>query len=74
MQSFEADFFSSDGTRERAVTATLWQKLLVDASKRFGKSLAVEDSWAEQMAEAGFDNVVEEVYQVSFFSRIRRYI
>lgn len=64
MQSVEADFFSNDGTRERAVTAKLWQKLLTEASKKFGKSLNVESSWPDKMVEAGFVDVVEEVYKV----------
>ncbi|KAK2735300.1 hypothetical protein FQN57_001195 [Myotisia sp. PD_48] len=66
MQSFEANFYSPDGTRERAVTATLWQKLLVSASQKFGKSLDVEHTWKAKMIEAGFVDVVEEVIKVPF--------
>ncbi|KAK2863649.1 hypothetical protein FQN49_004129 [Arthroderma sp. PD_2] len=64
MQSTEANFFSDDGTRERAVTATLWQKLLVKGYKKFSKPLNVEHTWAEKMRNAGFVDVVEEVAKV----------
>ena len=66
MQSFEADFFSDDGTRARAKTAIRWQQLLVTASKNFGKNLKVEDEWKGKMERAGFVDVVEEVYKVCF--------
>ncbi|EGD96290.1 hypothetical protein TESG_03743 [Trichophyton tonsurans CBS 112818] len=64
MQSTEANFFSDDGTRERAVTANLWQKLLVKGYRKFGKPLNVEQTWAEKMRAAGFVDVVEEVIKV----------
>ncbi|KAM5433293.1 hypothetical protein McanMca71_004112 [Microsporum canis] len=65
MQSTEANFFSDDGTRERAVTANLWQKLLVKGNKEFGKPLDVEHTWAEKMRRAGFVDVVDEVVKAS---------
>lgn len=73
MQSLEANFFSDDGTRERAVTASRWQELLVAASRKFGasdndgtvgKELCTEHTWKEKMTNAGFKEVAEEVYKV----------
>ncbi|EER37294.1 TAM domain methyltransferase [Histoplasma capsulatum var. duboisii H88] len=64
MQSMEANFFSDDGTHERAVTAMQWQRLLVEASRRFGKELGVEGGWKEGMEQAGFVDVEEVVFKV----------
>lgn len=60
----EANFFSDDGTHERAVTAMQWQRLLVEASRRFGKELGVEGGWKEGMEQAGFVDVEEVVFKV----------
>ncbi|ODH52905.1 hypothetical protein GX48_00772 [Paracoccidioides brasiliensis] len=64
MQSMQTNFFSDDGTRERAVTAVRWQEMLVEASRRFGKELGVEERWRVGMEEAGFVGVKEMVYKV----------
>lgn len=64
MQSMEANFFSDDGTHERAVTAMKWQRLLVEASRRFGKELCVEAGWRAGMEEVGFVGVEEVVFKV----------
>ncbi|EFE36672.1 methyltransferase LaeA-like, putative [Trichophyton benhamiae CBS 112371] len=70
VQSTEANFFSDDGTRERAVTANLWQKLLVKGYRKFGKPLNVEQTWAEKMRAAGFVDVVEEVIKVGMMQLV----
>ncbi|OJD20050.1 hypothetical protein AJ78_00066 [Emergomyces pasteurianus Ep9510] len=64
MQSMEANFFSDDGTHERAVTAVQWQRLLVEASRRLGKELCVEGCWREAMEKEGFVGVEEVVFKV----------
>ncbi|EEH45933.2 uncharacterized protein PADG_02083 [Paracoccidioides brasiliensis Pb18] len=64
MQSMQTNFFSDDGTRESAVTAVRWQEMLVEASRRFGKELGVEERWRVGMEEAGFVGVKEMVYKV----------
>ncbi|KKZ64898.1 hypothetical protein EMCG_09186 [[Emmonsia] crescens] len=60
----EANFFSDDGTHERAVTAMKWQRLLVEASRGFGKELCVEAGWKAGMEEVGFVGVEEVVFKV----------
>ncbi|OAX80746.1 hypothetical protein ACJ72_04912, partial [Emergomyces africanus] len=64
MQSMEMNFFSDDGTHERAVTAVKWQRSLVEASRRLGKEFCVERSWKEAMEKKGFVGVEEVVYKV----------
>ncbi|PGH13773.1 hypothetical protein AJ79_03472 [Helicocarpus griseus UAMH5409] len=66
MQSMEANYFSDDGTHERAVSAVQWRRLLVEASRMVGKELGVEVGWKEAMERAGFRGVKEIVYKVPF--------
>ncbi|WEW61789.1 hypothetical protein PRK78_007285 [Emydomyces testavorans] len=66
LQSSEANIFSDDGTIERAVTARQWRNILVLSSKKFGKRLGVEDGWKKQMEQAGFVDVVDQVFKVPF--------
>ncbi|PGH04178.1 hypothetical protein GX51_03686, partial [Blastomyces parvus] len=64
VQGMETEFFSDDGTHERAVTVMQWQRLLVEASRQFGKELGVEGSWKQWMEQAGLVDVEEVVYKV----------
>lgn len=64
LQNFELNFFSDDESRERAVTAVQWQRIILKTSEKFGKPLAVEGGWKEGMFRAGFRDVVAEVYKV----------
>ncbi|ODH22655.1 hypothetical protein ACO22_05482 [Paracoccidioides brasiliensis] len=67
MQSFEAGFFSDDGTLENAQSALKWKNLLIEASNKFGKPLDVEGTWEKKMSKAGFVDIKNDVYKVPVY-------
>ncbi|KAL1955648.1 hypothetical protein VTO42DRAFT_8381 [Malbranchea cinnamomea] len=64
LQDFEIDIFSDDESRERAVTAVQWQRILAYSSEKFGKPLMVAKEWKEKMIRAGFTDVVVEIFKI----------
>jgi trans-aconitate methyltransferase len=65
MQAVDGFFESDDGTAEQAVHAQAWIKSMLDGARNFGKPLDTCSKWKEQMEDAGFVDVRQEVFKVS---------
>ena len=64
LQGVSARFESDDGTLDKAPSAQLWMKNLIDACAKFGKPVDCADKWKEKLGRAGFVDVHEEVRKV----------
>ncbi|KAJ5782596.1 hypothetical protein N7457_004370 [Penicillium paradoxum] len=62
-QEFETLVVSDDGTHELATVLDDWQKLLNQASVKFGKPLNIAPRVSEWMTEQGFANVTDDTYK-----------
>lgn len=67
MQAVDGFFESDDGTAEQAVHAQAWIKSMLDGARKFGKPLDTCSKWKEQMEDAGFVDVRQEVFKVSSY-------
>lgn len=65
LQEYEGRFTSDDGTHENAAMLMEWQELLDEASMQFGKKIDMAAELGGMMGEAGFVNVMDEMYKVS---------
>lgn len=65
LQEYETRFTSDDGTHEKVPTFNDWQERLDEASKQFGKRMNIAPELGRLMAEAGFVDVMDDVYKVS---------
>ncbi|KAJ5159748.1 uncharacterized protein N7482_006752 [Penicillium canariense] len=63
VQEFEAWVRSDDGTHMMATNVMDWQDKLNRASDEFGKPVNVAPRMAQWMAEAGFVNIVDDIYK-----------
>ncbi|KAL2870374.1 class I SAM-dependent methyltransferase [Aspergillus lucknowensis] len=63
---FTVGVFSDDDTADKATNLQQWRALLVEASQKFGKQFSVAPNYKQWMSDAGFKNVVEEIYKVPF--------
>lgn len=70
MQCYESAFFSDDGTHVKAGNVLKASELAVEASKKFGKPMGVVYEWKDMMAKAGFTNIHEVIYKVSYHACI----
>lgn len=61
---FIAEVYSDDDTLNNAPNIVEWCRLLDEASLKFGKQLNVAAKYKQWMVDAGFKNVVEEVFKV----------
>lgn len=66
---FPTIFFSDDGTLEKGPNLKEWARLLIVASKKFGKPMDVAQNHKQWLIDAGFKNVKEEVYKVIYPSK-----
>jgi trans-aconitate methyltransferase len=64
MQEHEAWMKADDDTMERAPWTAEWNRVLNDASARFGKKLNVAENHKLWMEQAGFIDVQDEVFKV----------
>lgn len=64
---FAIDFFSDDNTLEKAPRLVEWQRVLNQASVKFGKQLNIAEDCRQWMIDAGFMDVRQEVYKVCGF-------
>jgi SAM-dependent methyltransferase len=67
VQDYSVQVYGDDETFDRALWAKHGLTLLNDASVKFGKKLNVAHEHKGWMIDAGFLNVREEVYKVSFW-------
>ncbi|RJE18742.1 Methyltransferase [Aspergillus sclerotialis] len=63
---FVGEPFSDDGTLAKAPNIAEWIRLIDEASHKSGKRLYIAENLKQWMIDAGFTNVVEEVYKVPF--------
>jgi hypothetical protein len=66
MQNFVMEFFSDDGTLEKAENLVKWCNLVLQAAKDTGKDMYTSPTWEEKMKKAGFQNVTADIYKVNF--------
>lgn len=59
--------FCDDESIERAPNLLEWRDRLIEASGKFGKQMGVSPRYKHWMINAGFTEVTEEVYKVSFY-------
>ncbi|KAH8175553.1 methyltransferase domain-containing protein [Sarocladium implicatum] len=57
-------FLSDDGTHELAKDAQFWMTNICEGAGRFGKPLDSAHEWAQQLKDAGFVDVKEEIRKV----------
>ncbi|RSL81823.1 hypothetical protein CEP51_005572 [Fusarium floridanum] len=63
MQAVYTDFKSDDGTKDKAESAVVWMKHMVDGTAKFGKPLDCAIGWKKAMEDAGFEDVQQQVYK-----------
>ncbi|RMJ21943.1 Methyltransferase [Aspergillus sp. HF37] len=63
LQEYETRFTSDDGTHEQVPTFNDWQERLDEASKQFGKRMNIAPELGRLMAEAGFVDVMDDIYK-----------
>lgn len=61
---FIVEPYADDASLEKASNVIEWCKLLNEASLKSGKGLNVAGNLKQWIVDAGFKNVVEEVYKV----------
>lgn len=61
---FAAEIFADDDTLKQAPNLVELEKLLEEASLKFGKQLYTAPKLKQWMVDAGFKNVKEDVYKV----------
>lgn len=64
---FAAEIFADDDTLKQAPNLVEWERLLEEASIRFGKQLYTAPKLKQWMIDAGFKNVKEEIYKVCLY-------
>ena len=64
LQEFDVWIYSDDGTLEKAPLCRQWQEKIDEASTKFGKQMNVAYRFKGQMEDAGFVDVVDDVYKV----------
>lgn len=64
MIDFPGEAYSDDDTVKDAPNVVEWERLLVEASAKFGKEFSIATEHKQLMANAGFTNVTEEIYKV----------
>lgn len=64
MQTADPQFFSDDGTLQRAPNVIKWQENLHKAGEKFGKSMTAVGTWEEKIKKAGFVDVKHEIFKV----------
>lgn len=64
MQTADPQFFSDDGTLEKAKNVIKWQETLHKGGEKFGKSMTALGTWQEKSEKAGFVDVKHEVFKV----------
>ncbi|KAH7156006.1 S-adenosyl-L-methionine-dependent methyltransferase [Dactylonectria macrodidyma] len=63
-QATNASFLSDDGTAEKAESAQLWVKQLVEGTAKFGKPMDGVPKWKEMLEKTGFVDVEQLIYKV----------
>ncbi|GAB1194037.1 hypothetical protein APSETT444_003276 [Aspergillus pseudonomiae] len=58
--------FSDDDSISNAPYLSEWRDMLIEASKKFGKEMGVAKNYKQWMTEAGFTDVMEEIFKVPF--------
>ncbi|PGH33481.1 hypothetical protein GX50_03716 [[Emmonsia] crescens] len=64
LQDFEVWEYSDDGTLDKATNSLLWRDKVLEASQKFGKDMKVVHKYPDMMKEAGFVDIVDDVYKV----------
>ncbi|EEP78003.1 hypothetical protein UREG_02852 [Uncinocarpus reesii 1704] len=64
MQEYETAVYSEDNSLDNAPLIKKFQQVGDEASARFGKRLNVATSYKQQLIDAGFINVQDDVYKV----------
>lgn len=66
MASMEVNTYSDDDTHLRAKNLLEGIVYMHDCAREYGKDMTSVHSWKEKMEKAGFVNVREEIFKVSF--------
>ena len=74
LQESESRATSDDGTHENAPLTMAYQRILHDAYARFGKPLNVMSTITQQMEQAGFVNIVNDLYKVHISISLSLYL
>lgn len=61
---YACEFFSDDDTLQQASNLVKWAALLKKASEKFGKGMDAAKGHKQQLIDAGFKNVREDIYKV----------
>lgn len=66
-QEYEAQVFSDDDpTLDKAPNTRQWQELVNEASLKFGRKLDAARDYAQMFRGAGFINVTDDIYKVTY--------
>ena len=58
--------FCDDDTAKLAPSFHEWRDRLIEASGKFGRTMGVAQNYKQWLVDAGFEDVHEEIYKVSF--------
>jgi hypothetical protein len=58
--------FCDDDTADQAPSFIEWKDRLIEASQKFGRPMGVAQNFKQWVADAGFEDVHEEVYKIPF--------
>ncbi|KAK2739495.1 hypothetical protein FQN55_009460 [Onygenales sp. PD_40] len=63
VQEFNGELFSDDGTLAKATSVLEWQRLINEASTKFGKKMDGADDHQQRLIDAEFANVQDDIFK-----------
>ena len=65
-------FMSDDGTFKEECSLNQWQMTLHEAIEKVGKRFLVAPEHKKRVEDAGFENVVDDIYKVRLFQLLAK--